>query len=36
MKNNSSKNPNLAHTLFIKLFPLKTYKNAALVDYNSR
>ena len=35
-KNKSSKNPNLAHTLFIKLFPLKAYKNAVLMDYNSR
>jgi hypothetical protein len=35
-ENNSSKNPNLAHTLFIKLFPLKAYKNATSMDYNSR
>ena len=35
-RNKSGKNPNLAHTLFIKLFPLKAYKNAALMDYNSR
>jgi hypothetical protein len=35
-EDSSSKTPNLAHTLFIKLFPLKAYKNAALMDYNSR
>jgi hypothetical protein len=35
-EDNSRKNSNLAHKLFIKLFPLKAYKNAALMDYNSR
>jgi hypothetical protein len=35
-KNNSTKNSSLAHTLFIKLFPLKANKNADLMDYNSR
>jgi hypothetical protein len=35
-KNDFSKNLNVAHTLFMKLFPLKAYKNAALMDYNSR
>ena len=34
--NKFSKIPNVAHTLFIKLFTLKAYKNAALMDYNSR
>jgi hypothetical protein len=35
-KNKSGKKTNLAHTLFIKLFPLKAYKNPTSMGFNSR
>ena len=34
--NKFSKNFNKAHTLFIKLFPIKAYKNSTSMDCNSR
>jgi hypothetical protein len=35
-KNKSGKNFNGAHTVFIKLFPLKAYKNETSMGCNSR
>jgi hypothetical protein len=35
-KNKSSKNSNLDYTLFIKIFPLKAYKNETSMGCNSR